>query len=95
MYFPLRLLFLGDRLQNGSPYAIGPLSVCPVCAVGVLWPNGRMIKMKLGMVVGFGVGHIVLYGNPAHPPPKKKGRSPPIFGSCLLWPQMVAHLSYC
>ena len=23
--------FSGDRLQNGSPYAIGPLSVCPVC----------------------------------------------------------------
>jgi len=21
--------FLGDRLENGSPYAIGPLSVCP------------------------------------------------------------------
>jgi len=23
--------FLGDRLQNGSPYAIRPMSVCPVC----------------------------------------------------------------
>jgi len=23
--------FSGYRLQNGSPYAIGPLSVCPVC----------------------------------------------------------------
>ena len=22
---------LGARLYNGSPYAIGPLSVCPVC----------------------------------------------------------------
>jgi len=38
--------FLDDRLQNGLPYAIGPLSVCPVlsvlsvCEVGVLWPNG-------------------------------------------------------
>jgi len=30
--------FLGDRLQNGSPYAIGPLSVClPVLSdIGVL-----------------------------------------------------------
>jgi len=27
---------LGDRLQNGSPYAIGPLSVCPVCHVRAL-----------------------------------------------------------
>ena len=40
-------LLLVDRLQNGSPYAIGPLSclsVClsclSVCDVGVLWPNG-------------------------------------------------------
>ena len=38
---------MGDRLQNGSPYAIGPLSVCPVlfvclsvCNVVALWPNG-------------------------------------------------------
>jgi len=30
---------LGDRLQNGSPYAIRPLSDCNV---GVLWPNGWM-----------------------------------------------------
>jgi len=43
--------FLGDRLYNGSPYAIGPLSVCPVflsvlscpvCDAGVLWPNNVM-----------------------------------------------------
>ena len=33
--------FLSDRLQNGSPHAIGPLSVCLcVCDVGVSWPNG-------------------------------------------------------
>jgi len=34
--------FSGDRLQNGSNYAIGPLSVCLSCSVGVLWPNGWM-----------------------------------------------------
>jgi len=26
--------------QNGSPYAIGPLSVLSVRDVGLLWPNG-------------------------------------------------------
>ena len=37
---------LGDRLKNGLPCAIGPLSVlsvlsiCPVCDVGVLWAKG-------------------------------------------------------
>jgi len=46
------------------------------------------IKMPLGMEVGLGPGHIVLDGewewDP--PPPRKGGRSPPIFGPCLLWP---------
>jgi len=44
------------------------------------------IKMVVGMVVGFGPGHIVLDGDPA-PLPKKVCRAPrPIFGSFLLWP---------
>ena len=50
---------------------------CPVCDVGVLFPNGR-IKTKRGMQVGLGPGHIVLDGDPAPFPPK--GHSPPIFG---------------
>jgi len=29
-------------LQNGSPYAIGPLSVLFACDVAVLWLNGWM-----------------------------------------------------
>ena len=41
--------------------------------------------MPLGMEVGLGPGHIVLDGDPAGPFPKK-GRSPPIFGPRLLWP---------
>ena len=41
------------------------------------------IKMKLGMQVGLGPGHILLDGDPA--PPPQKGRSRPIFGPCLLW----------
>jgi len=35
------------------------------------------IKMKLGVQVGLGPGHIVLDGNPAPPPPK--GHSPTQF----------------
>ena len=52
------------------------LSVCPVCDVRALWPNG-WIKMKLGMQVGLGPGHIVLGGDPA--PPSPKGAQPPNF----------------
>jgi len=40
------------------------------------------IKMKLGMELGLGPGHIVLDGDPAPP----KGAQPPILGPCPLWP---------
>ena len=41
----------------------------------LLWPNGWMIKMALGMEVGLGPGHIVLDGEPV-PLPQKGGRAP-------------------
>ena len=42
------------------------------------------IKMPLGMDVRLSPGDFVLAGDPA--PSPKKGRSPQIFGPCLLWP---------
>jgi len=33
-------LFLGDRLQNGSPMLSERCPVCPVCIIRELWPNG-------------------------------------------------------
>jgi len=60
---------------------MGPfcLSVCNLvyCGQTVAW-----IKVKLGMEVGLGPGHMVLDGDPAPPPPK--GHSPPNF-----WPMSV------
>jgi len=53
---------------------------CSVCLSVTLVHCGQMvgwIKMKLGMQVGLGPGHIVLDGDPAPPPPK--GQSPPNF----------------
>ena len=46
------------------------------------------IKMKLGMQVGLGPGHIVFNGDPALPLQKKVGTAHPasIFSPCLLWP---------
>jgi len=63
------------------------LSVCPVCDVGVLGPNGLtdQVKMKLGMQVGLGPGHFVLDGDPD--PPPQKGAEPPT-------PKFSAHV-YC
>jgi len=43
------------------------------------------IKMPLGMEVNLGPGNIVLNGVAA-PPPQKGGTAPPVFSSCLLWP---------
>jgi len=40
------------------------------------------IKMKLGMVVSLGPGHIMLHGDPA---PQKRGTAP-FFGPSPLWP---------
>ena len=54
------------------------LSVCPVCDVGVLWPNGWMDQhLPLGMVVGLRPGHIVLDGDLAAP----KGHNIPQFST--------------
>jgi len=46
--------------------------------------TARCMKMPLGMEVGLSPGDFVLDGYPALIP--IKGRSPTIFGPCLLWP---------
>jgi len=46
--------------------------------------------MALGMEVGLGPGHIVLDGDQA-PPPQKRRQRPPIFGPFLLWPNSWMH----
>ena len=62
---------------------------CPVCLSVTLVYCDQMvgwIKMKVGVEVGLGPGHVVLDGDPA--PASPKGHSPPspILGPCLLWP---------
>ena len=61
------------------PYAIGPLSVLPVCNVGVGYCGQTVgwMKMKLGTRVGLGLGHIVLDRDPA--PSRKGAQQPPYF----------------
>jgi len=43
------------------------------------------IKMPLGVEEGLSPGDFVLEGDPA-PSSPKRGRNPPIFGPCILWP---------
>ena len=50
------------------------------------------IKMKLALQVGLSPGHIVLDGDPAHPPPKGHN---PHFSVHVYCGQTVAHVSYC
>jgi len=57
------------------------LSICPVCSVlsVTLVCCGQTVgrvKIKRGMQVDLGPGHIVLDGDPA-PPPQKRARAPP------------------
>jgi len=60
----------------------GRRPVCPsdVClSVTLVYYCGqtvRWIKMKLGVAVGLGPGHIVLDGDPVTPSPKKGGTVP-------------------
>jgi len=71
--------FLGDRCNNGWPYGTGPMS-CPVCNVGVLWPNGWMDQDA----TWYGSrprprSHCITYGDP--PLPRKGAQRPsPLFG---------------
>jgi len=57
---------------------------CAVCDVVYCGQTVGRIKVKLGMQVGLGPGHIVLDGDPA--PLPQKGAEPPILGPYLLWP---------
>ena len=55
-----------------SDHCLSVLSVTLVyCGQWVGW-----IKMRLGLQVGLGPGHIVLDGDPAPPPPQKGGIAP-------------------
>jgi len=67
---------LWDRCLSVCPV----LFVCPVCNVGVLWPNGWTDQDETWHA-GIGPSHIVLDGDPVPP----KGAQPPIFGAYLLW----------
>ena len=50
---------------------------CPVCNVGVLWPNGWMDQDESWHAGMLGPGHIVLDGDPS--PPPQRGTAPPNF----------------
>jgi len=67
-----------------SRWALAHISspVYPACNVGVLWPNGWMVRMPLEMGVDLGPGRIVLDEDPASP--KTKGGTAPNF-----WPMSV------
>jgi len=70
--------------------------ICPQKGCGTAAPPdfGRCIVAKrldgsrcIGTKLGVGPGDIVLHGNPAPPPQKKKwAQAFPNFGPCLLWP---------
>jgi len=85
------LRFWATVCKNGSPYAIGSLSVLSVClsvclSVTLVYcgQTVRWINMPLGMAVGLGPGHIVLDGDP--PLHSERSTAAPTSRPCLLWP---------
>ena len=56
----------------GSPYAMGPLSSCLSVTLVYCGQTFGWIKVKLGVEVGLGPDHVVLDGDPASPPPKRR-----------------------
>jgi len=75
-------------------FSLNPQSVCLSvtfvhCGQTVRRIGSGRIKMKLGMHVGLGPGHIVLGGDPAPPPPK--GHSPQ-FSAHICCGQMAASI---
>jgi len=70
----------GAALCYRTVVCLSCLSVTLICCGQTVgW-----IKMKLGLQVGHGPGHIVLDVDPTTPLPK--GHSPSVFDPCLLWP---------
>jgi len=50
--------------------------VCPVCDLGVLWPDSWMDQDETWFQVSLGPGHTVLDGDPT--PPWKRAQQPPL-----------------
>jgi len=75
---------LSDRCLS----VLSVLSICPVLSVtlGYCGQTVGQIKVKLGMQVGLGPGHIVLHGDPSCPSPK--GQSSPPFSAHICCGQM-------
>ena len=94
----VKITFLGNRLQDDSPYAIGRtvccLSVLSCLSVTLVYCGQTVgwIKMKLGIEVGRGLGHIAFDGEPVL---QKGAQAAPNFWAHVNCSQTVAHLSYC
>jgi len=77
-----------------SVSCLSSLSVCLSVCLSVTFVHCgqtvERIKMKLGMQVGLGPGHIVLDGDPAPGSPTPKGHSPPYFRTNICCSQMAA-----
>ena len=73
--------FLGDRSKTVRPMPSDRcpvcLHVCPVCDVGVLWPNGWMDQDKTWHAGRPQPQPHCVSWHPSSPPQKKRGGSPP------------------
>jgi len=85
--FTVTAQFLGDRLKNSSPYAIGPLSACQsVCLVMLVYcgQTAGWINMPLGTRYRPRPRWQCVRRGPSSPP-RKGVQQPSLFGPCM-WP---------
>ena len=86
-------IHFGDHLKNGSLYAIGPLSVCSVLSVTLVYCGQTVewIKMLLDTEVGLAHATLCWMGTQILPP--KEGHSPHYCGETVA--HVVLLLSTC
>ena len=84
-----RVPFWATVCKKGRTVLSDSLSVCPVLSVTLVYCGQTVgwIKMKLGMQVGLGPGHIVLGGDPA--PLPQRGRALLQFSAHICCGQMA------
>jgi len=81
--------FLGDVCKTYTirPFCLSCLSVCPVCSVGVLWPNGWMDQNETWHAGSPRLWPHCLRWGPSSSSPK--GHSPPEFSAHICCDQMA------
>ena len=91
MLYKYRYFWAAVR-KTVRPVLSNRCSVCPVCDVGVLWPNGWMDQDATWYSDRPQPRRHCVRLGPSPPPCKKGAQQPPLFGPSAFVPKCVCHL---